>query len=504
MARHIEWELRIDWNFDGSYSDESARLVAASGSVRLAAPESGITSPRGTVDQATLTLDNRDGRYSPLNTSSPLYNDIKLGGAYHAPMYLRVSINGGSNYSRVFTGVIKIPQEEPPVPGTAATVRIDCRSRDEILLNKRLSTLQSTFRNLHDGYATERDIIAQFLSDAGVSPGGYTLDPGLFVVPWAWLDDESPVEDIWHLAAACGGRFYCDQDGIYRYENMAHWLNPPHNTSQETLTPADYGRMEGPAYNDRELFNGVTVVAAPRDMLETGTIWAADETIVVPANSTVTRVAKLRQPAYDIESVEYTAVSGGGSNMDSYITINMTQYAQRVELQIQNSHPTYAAELVGLSLRGVTVSGGPTIEETRTSTKSFWTSYSSARPGRTRLLRGNPYIQTQAQAATLAEFLRDRYELPRLSWVLRNVPGVPARRLGDRITVANSNAMSASRQAFITAIHWRLSNRGFVQDLELLDAGDVSEGTGLYKYATYFVIGTHTLGASGSPPSVFY
>ena len=79
-------------------------------------PRSGITSPRGTVDQCTLTLNNMDGRYSPLNTSSPIYDDIKLGGAYHAPMYLRVSIDGGSNYDRVFTGVIKIPREEGHLP----------------------------------------------------------------------------------------------------------------------------------------------------------------------------------------------------------------------------------------------------------------------------------------------------------------------------------------------------------------------------------------------------
>ena len=461
MPRVIKFDLRIDWGLDGSYSDESSRLVAANGSVRLAAPESGISSPRGTADQCTLTLDNSDGRFSPLNTSGPLYSQLQGGGAYHAPMYLRVSVDNGASFARVFTGVIKIPREGPPYPGVAATVQIDCRSRDEILLNKRMSTPLSTLRSLHDSGATETAIMDAFLLAAGLSGGDYALDSGLFVVPWSWLDDESPVEDIWQLAAACGGRFYCDQDGILRYENMAHWLLPPHDSSQETLLASGYGQMEGPVVNDRELYSAVTVVASPRTLLEKGILWAADEVVVVPANGSKTIVAKLRQPAFTVDAPSFTAVTGGSRNMDSDISIATTYYAQRVELVISNSNAALAANLVALSLTGIPVSGGPSLEVTETSSQPFWTAYSSARPGRNRLLRGNAYIQTGAQAEALAAFLRDRYQLPRLTWRLRNVPGEAGRRLGDRVTVGNPQAMSSNRQAFITAIDWRLSARGF-------------------------------------------
>lgn len=505
MPRTITWDLRIDWNFDGSYTDESARLIAANGRMALAAPESSISSPRGTVDQCTLTLNNYDGRYSPLNTSGALYSSLQLGKAYHAPMYLRVSIDGGSNYYRVFTGVIKIPKEGPPYPNVGATVDIDCRSRDEILLNKRISTTLAVFQAMHDGGYTESQIIEQFLDDAGLSSGDYTLDSGLFVVPWAWLDDESPIEDIWQLAAACGGRFYCDADGEFRYENMTHWLMSPHTTSQETLTKASYGQMVGPTYDDRELYNAVTVVASPREQLESGTLWAADATVVVPANSSKTIVAKLRQPAYAIEGAEYTAVSGGGRNMDADVSIVLTSYAQRVELAITNANSTYAVELVSLSVVGIPVSGAPTIEETRESILTFWTSLPAARPGRTKLMRGNAYLQTQTQAEVLAEFLRDRYQLPRLSWQLKNVPGDPERRLGDRVTVGNADAMSSNRDGFLTTIVWRLSNKGFVQDLDVIDAGSNAEGTGLFPYDSYFVIGTNTLGSGGgSTARLFY
>jgi hypothetical protein len=505
MARVVKWTLMVDWALSGSYTDESARLVAANGTVRLATPESGITSPRGTADQCSLTLANQDGRYSPLNTAGPLYSAIQQGGAYHAPMYLSVSVDNGATSSRVFTGVIKIPEDGPPTTQSAATVQIDCRSRDEILLNKRLSTPIATFRQLHDNGATEATIISSWLSQAGISTG-ISIDPGIFILPWAWLDDESPLEDIWQLAAACGGRFYCDQDGTFRYENMTHWLFAPHNTSQETLSEGGYSQMEGPIYEDRELYSSVTVIASPREPLPEGPLWSAGQTVVISPGGGRTMTAKLRQPAYSLSGLTYTAVSGGGRNMASNIGVSMVEYAQRVEITLSNSDATYAAELVAMELIGIPVSGSPTIEEVRNSTNAFWTSHSSVRPGRNRLLRGNPYLQTQGQAATLANFLRDRYQLPRLTWRLRNVPGDPFRRLGDRITLANAPSMTTARDGFLTAISWRLSNRGFVQDLELLDAGNVADGTGLYGSADFFVIGTNTLGAGGvgSNGQLFY
>lgn len=505
-ARTIKWRFKVDWDMDTVYTDESDRLLSATGRVRLAAPEAGISSPRGTVDSMTTTLDNHDSRYSPLNSSGPLYASIQLGGSYNAPMYLEVSIDNGGSYSRVFTGVIKLPNEHPPYPRAAGTIEMTCNSRDDILLNDRTSTLLETFVALHDAGSTEAQIIIQFLEDAGLSSGDYAVDGGLFVIPWAWLDDESPIEDSWSLAAACGGRFYCDQDGIFRYENMTHWLLSPHNTSQETLDKSGYSSMDGPIYDDKELYNSVTVAASPRDTLDTGTLWTADSTVVIPANSTKTITAKLRQPAIAIDSANFTAVTGGGRSMDADIAIVMTKYAQRVILEITNSNATYAAELVALSLSGIPVSGGPSLEETKSSSKTFWTSFTTTRPGRNKLLRGNNYVQTEAQAATLAEFLRDRYQLPRLTWTLRGVPGVATRRLGDRITVDNADAMSSSRQGFITSITFRLSDKGFAQDLEVLDAGSEADGTGLYPYDSYFVIGTNKLGSGAGSlhARVFY
>ncbi|MBK8051089.1 MAG: hypothetical protein IPK16_30720 [Anaerolineales bacterium] len=156
------------------------------------------------------------------------------------------------------------------------------------------------------------------------------------------------------------------------------------------------------------------VVASLAEQLESGTLWAADATWWCRPTAARRLSPKPRQPAYAVEGGLYRR-SGGGRNMDADVSIVLTTYAQRVELAITNANSTYAAELVTLAVRGIPVSGSPTIEETQESILTFWTSLPAARPGRTKLLRGNAYLQTQAQAEVMASSLRDRYQPPRLS-----------------------------------------------------------------------------------------
>jgi hypothetical protein len=499
VARQILYDFRVDWDINGSYTNETTRLISASGEMRLAPIESTVTSPRGIVDRAQFVLNNYDGRYSPLNSAGSLYSSIANGGAYHAPCYLRVSIDNGANYHRVFTGVIKIPDETGPTWRESSTVTIEARSREEELLNRRTSTLASSFSTRHDSDFTEAEHMGAYLSAAGYSAGtDYELDAGLFVIPWAWLDDESPVEEIWRMAAACGGRFYTDPDGVMRYENMAHWLGSPHDTVQETFEPGTeiYYESIQPYYNDAELFNAVTVEISERDLGVSGAIWQADRVVVVPAGATKTITARLRQPVYTSGGAvgyAFTAVTGGGSNIDADITVTLTSYAQRVSIEIENGNATYAANLVSLQLTGTPVDGRPSSEESAASVDAFW----SSRQGRTRAVTGNVFIQTHSQAATLAAFLRDRYELPRLFYKMHGVPGDPARRLGDRIEIDDPSIMTTAREAFLTAIAWKADDTGFGQEIEAMDSAQLfpdAEG--------YFILGTHHV--STDDEVVFY
>ncbi len=494
MPRAIAYRLYIAW--DGTnYIDESARLIQAGGENRLTAPDQ-VGSGRGIVDRCQLDLQNADGRYSPLNTSSPIYSYISGGGAYHRPMYLEVSINGGTNYARVFTGVIKLPQERTPTPNQVATVSVECRSKDELLLGRRMSTTAASMAAANAAGYTEGDVVAAWLTAAGISA---TVDDGMFVIPWAWMDDESVLEEIWQLAAACGGRFYCDPDGTYRYEDITHWLKSPHTTSQETLTRDDFSDLS-PVYTDTDLYSTVTVETSPRQAGTLDKLWEPDEQVIVPPGTTKAVTARLRQPAYSISAPTWNAATAGGNDITASVTVSMTAAnAQRVELSIANGHTTEAAYLHPLLITGRQLEGGPSQEEARDSAThgsngTFWT----ARGTRSKAVRGNAYIQTRGHAAALALFLLHRNEYPRLTYRLRGCPGKPTRRGGDRITLNDTALMSSARDAFIVGIAWRLTGSGFTQDLECIDAA------ALYPYQTtgYFVLGTNTLGATTKP--IFY
>lgn len=496
-ARIVKAKIEIDWDGDGSFTDESANLLAARGEMRLTAPGSALMAPKGSTSRMSVTLFNRKDavtgrRYSPLNTASPLYAALADGGAYHRPMRFSVSVDGGSTYVRVFTGVIKIPTEGVPTPTNEATVEIECRTVDEPLLQLKISTTRTAFAATVLAQPTEAEIIRQVLehADVGLTSSDYTLDRGSFPIQWFWLDDESVLDELWSLAAAAGGRLYADTDGKIVYENMQHWLF--HNTADETLDRAMYERLSL-KYDDRDVYSDVTVEAAPRRLEADGVLWEPDEAIQVPAGGERTVTAKLRQPAHWVDAVEYRALTSGGLDLTAQVSLSAVVYAQRVEMTFTNANATFAATLSDLQITGTPVGGGPDLEEKVSSSAAFW----SSRKRRHRSVRGNVYIQSRAQARALAELLRDTQETPRLSYSVSGLQGDPARRVGDRVTIDDDQVMSAARDAFVTGITWTFDRNGFRQTLDAVDADSVFK----YELAEYFILGTDEL---GSGKRVFY
>ena len=510
MTRAISWRLYVAWN-GTTYVNETGRLIQATGETRLSADTFG--NNRGIVDRCTLELANHDGRYSPLNSSGALYSSLQNGGAYHRPMYLSVSVGGA--FSRIFTGVIKLPRETPVTNNAIATATIECRGMDELLLGRRISTTIDMLQAANAGGYTEGDVIQQWLAEVltvtsfDYEPGdeddtigtfgAAVIDTGMFPIPWAWLDDESVLEEIWQLAAACGGRFYCDSGGNYRYENAAHWLS--HNSSTETITRAGMAGFE-PSYADSDLYSEITVETSPRVQGATAVLWEPDEQVVIQPGETRKLTARLKQAAYSVETPVMSAATSGGLDITSSVTVTVvTANVQRVELSITNA-AAEAAYLHPFRISGVPLEGGPTQEEKRTSSANgsngtWW----SARGQRSKAMRGNAYIQTQAHAGAVAQMMLHRSEYPRLTYRLRGVPGVPSRLCGNRITIQDDTIMSSSREAFITGISWRLTQNGFTQDIEAIDAAS------LYPYQSegYFVVGTNKVGASGTGTArIFY
>lgn len=494
MGRTVAAKFEVDWTGTDTWVDESANLVSARASLSLTPAAAALFASRGTADSMTVTLYDNARRYNPLNSSGDLYSSIQDGKAYHRPARFSIQVNGGS-WVRVFTGVLKLPSEVSPTTGDVGTVTFTVRSMDELYLNDRQSTTIANMALMAG--QDEATIIEYWLDTAGVSVLDIQCDPGLFQIPWSWLDDESVIEDCWQLASACGGRFYVDVDGQFCYENAFHWLTSPHTTSQQTYSrTTDYNRLSI-LLDDSDLFSDITVVAAARTAGPVGSLWTPDGPIVVPASTTRTIVAPLRQPLAGVNgTLNYTVVTHGGRRVTSNVTVSSpTWCAQRATFTVANAN-TYAIVLQQVSITGAQLAGGNQHEETATSNTTFWNS----RSRRVRRFAGNPYVQTPAQAAALAEMMRDYSQGVRLKYQLSNAVGNPERKIGDLITISDTIMLpDGNKTAYITGLSWQWDSSGFKHtSIDCIDAAT------LYPYATspgYFIIGSSLIGGTHK---VFY
>lgn len=506
-SRQIRAVVKLDWDIDGSYTTETNRLISARGSLRIAPPGQSITSTSGQVAQMSIELDNSDNRYSPLITSGALYSDIGGGGMYHVPIVLDVSVDGGSNYYTVFNGNAKLPRHPTLAPDQPKILRLDCRGHEERIINLRTDTEQADFVTFHDTGYTEAELIYDLLvNNVGLLDAEMDINDGSFVIPWFWANDDSPIEAAWQLAAACGGRFYCPREGLFTYEPWSHWLTRTKSvTSQQTLDRDGYEGLTT-YYEDADLSSNTQVRASIYEIDDSGELWSANEAITVPPGETYTISANLSGPAYTIDSVSYTARTAGGTDLSGSITLTRTDYAERIELEFANAHATLPAIIANLVISGQSVGVVETYEERRASGESFWGN--AVRPASSLARRvSSPWIQSRAHAASVADFLLARQELPTLYVVVEGVPGVPSRDLGDRVTITDAETATSAFDAYVIAIDWSFSvGGGFRQTLTGVQCSDVFE----YPAAAgtdgnYFLLGTSKLGAASNPKGrLFY
>ena len=436
-TRVVAARLWVDWNFDGSFTQETTWLISARGDMRLVPVGDGITSGRGIVSSMSLSLNNRAGRYSPLRVDGALYNYLLNGGAYQAPCHLEISIDNQQSFQRVFTGVIKLPRESALTWNRGAVATIEARSTEEKLLNQRASTLQTQFVDWHNNGATEAQIIADILAGASAAPT--TIDAGVFALPWVWLDDDSVAEQLWQIAGATGGRYYVDPDGRHCYENFAHWQTAQRSLQvQYRLTKDDYQNLDA-WYEDKDLYSEIKIDVAVRDVAYSTKVWSHEQPVMIYPGSTEEIIAELDQPLYAVEGITYIARTLGGTDASASIAVTPIYYAQRVKLTIQNTGTVLVA-VAKLTIHGQLVEpdAPQTITKTVTVDGDNGDYFTNRGITRTRKI-SSQRIQTSAQAQSLAAFLLALSERPKLVFKINGLRGLPDLRLGDRIRIADSD-----------------------------------------------------------------
>lgn len=496
-ARVIAFNLLVDWAGDGSYaSNESNHFLTANGDEEMANPKESAFSSSGYASEMSLTLLNPGRRFSPsaspLIASGGLREYIESGKFYGKRIKLFVTIN--SNEFLLFQGAIKEISENPRNTKAVGTVVLRCATEDAFLINRRLNTLVGDTQTFYDVGKDEGELIAKTLSLCGLTDGVHfvsqayggagekTIDRGMFTIPWYWLEGDSPIEDCWRLAAACGGRFYFDPSkGKYYYKNAQFLAFEPSLTSQVTVSESNASRVE-PIYTDKELYKSVKVTIRPRQIGEETVVWEPDEIIKILPGQTIVLNAKLGTPVYKFTELKTIAQNTGGFLINEDLNISASYYTQSVSFTLTNTG-IYYMYLRKFQLLGRMIEGGEqSIYEVNSPNTSFW----SGRNGKERKVADNPYIQTLAQGEAVGNLLIFRQGYFNEEVSVEGFRGNVVLRPAWRATVVNSS-LSFSKDVIIVSMSWRLDASGFSQDFKGITAGSIFH----YPASDYFVINGH-------------
>jgi hypothetical protein len=446
-------------------------------------------APPGT---ATVELDNYDQRFTP-GAGGAI---VPATGIFRIPIRITMGyyLANGVDVEgiRQFTGEIELS----PLSHTAdaRTVTLSC-------IDVALDITQRKWSS--QVYEDQRadQLIATLLNQSDL--GSRSLDYGISVFPYAYLDDENIYEEIQKIARADSGWFYMDENGQCCYERATHWLEGAYHTASQATLAQGLAWSLDRNVTWRDCYTGVIVEYAPRYVgLETE-VYQATETIVVPPSSTIEHIARFNSPVYSIITPvawvagmaglwDYQAVNAAGGNMASSVSIaalvpDSNLFAQRAELSITNAHASNTAYVMFLKLRGYPLVGDEAVEDTAYATDAvlgtYWPGSTLAiqRKQKTYPVRGGFFIQTHAAAHRLASWLRDILQMPR-NIIMWSGAACPWLQLGDRVTVSVPTAGNVA--GYVAAIEQSYQAES-VYEMKL----KIIPVTDLFARASYFIIG---------------
>lgn len=483
--------VEVQWD-RSTWTDETDRVFSMNGHMSLSALGASKTATSGGVSNTlSITMRNEDNRYSPNNSSSPLYDDIKEGGIHMTPIRVSMGFYSGATAEtlRQFTGVFSYPGEAT----ISKTCIWDCSDDARKYNEDKVSTAVS-----EDVFA---DSFIAIICDAiGITSGRRSLDAGICRIPYAWTDEENALSEIVRVAAADGGMAYFDKDSDLRFENAFHWVDgSDHTTSQYTFTTSAFANLD-PEYTPEEVFAGIIIERSPYEEGGLQIVYARDDPLVIDPSSDKDIVARLDMASTNVfdpvAETDYVAITRGGRRiktggatpvyLSDDITITGTKYGQRVDLVVSNANANYTLYLIKFQLRGLPLIGAPS-DEVRYDTVAGY-----APDERKFELRGNQYIQTDSQGEMLGEMFRDRLERTTEIFHNRAVKAIPWLEFGDRVTEQEADS-GISKDAYVVEINWSFNGRAYVFDDLVSIAADY-----LFPVTDYFRANTDSLGyASG-------
>ena len=460
--------LEIQWN-GSTWTDASDDLLSAT--VNAAQPELWRLIPNASPSPptvATFTVYNGSGDYSPFTNTSGYLTSARGYG-----VGIRFKVSDGSTTVTLFTGVIE-------------ALNIASTTRQEVVINATdlsQSLLQNKLSDSVSAGLNTGEYISQLATTAGVASS--SIDDGLFIHPYAWIDEENIAEEMAQVAHSEAGRVFFDAAGTLQFVNLESLIaDNVYATSQHTFTTARLDDIAAP-FDWGNVYNEVTVSYAPRVAVAGQIVYSLDEAITIAPGATETRTLRHKYPAYSVAIDDITIVDGGAVDVSADVSVSLTERAQTSVIELTNSGATLA-RVVKLTLTGTALIGNVSKDVTRIAASSDIGTHSDTNR-KAYPVRNLIQVQTRGHADFLAAVLLDIMSVVRntFQW---SAPSIPTLAPGYRVTLQDTTA-GINRDVYLLSITTKYGGGDLWASYEGIDAKWLSN-TG-----DYFELGSSTLGA---------
>lgn len=468
LPRHVCATVEVSWDgtglYDGAYDDLTANHdVAADPGVTIECGKDGsrsLSPPR--IETGAWALDNEDGRYSPEQPASPLYQLMRPGlparisaGTGTARAYrsatayrARVKYRGVASY-RLFTGRLE---------DIAVSAGLGDRRADMTAVGL-LGTLVGRTVSIPVQQNIRTDEAVTLILDAvGWPAASRDIATGDSLLTWWWADERSAYDALVELVASEGpGALWVDGSGVLHFENRGYRAIADRSTDIQAIYYDRRETLAGPyraphAYRAARAYRGqdealwftkltyepgytairnrATYTTRQRTAAPSpAVVWTYGADLLVPTGAAgITLIARPTDPfigaVTPAAGTDYT-VSGGT------VTVTMAAasgFVAFITIVATSGTPTVAA--LQLRAQPLLAAGDTTIQSTIDASSSIET-YGE----QTLAVAGWPEIGP-ATASAVCDAWVSRYQRPRpiVTVTLRNADGAHVREMLDRIT----------------------------------------------------------------------
>jgi hypothetical protein len=462
----IQWN-GVNWIDEGSVSG-ATYVLGASGQSQIMDPAVGFTS-LGTalIGKATVRLRNNTGRYSTSRAGSQAATLGLWGKA------IRISAGYAGESVVVFTGRVLDVQE------AEATEEVTLTCHDPGSDPRRQKISSYVYGVAAYPAKASHDWIDYVRSQLGIASP--SLEHGLMVIPYAWLDDDDGLSEMRTAASSEGGILFFDADGLLTFWNAGHWADV---AAADAITVASFAEL-APRRDWANTYNIIGCQYAPRKERGIEKVYSLKRTLPIGPGETHSDVLNFQWPLASFNYYDMTVCTAGGADMSASITLdNATPTAgQRWAIEFTNSHAYQTAYVTQFDVFGSALDGRQA--------ETYLTTNLGTDQDRRYDVPRNAYVQTEEQAIVLTDMLADRLATPRLVATATNMRANPLWQLGDIITVTAALTGMAS-DFILTGITWQWSD-AYVMTAQLVKAD-------LYPHSGYFRAETAAgvLGAGGN------